>query len=392
MVLVDEKKGVYKDGHERPDVVAARIAYVKENADKYDDCMEHYSGDNMEVVVPAANGVHTHVSVYHDECIVAQNEGKNAYWGFLGAQDKCFAKSKGKSLMVSGFICHCHGEMSVASADMPEPVESPTALDEAAEIELSTVNTEPPPAKKQKQATMDSFLGGSGSGAPVAVKSTPAAPTPNGDDTPDTVEQKGLFNHSEKMFGAKTLSSFTVFEPGANAQGYWTGQDVVDQTVEVVKIFEKLHPGKIGVFEYDNSTNHSVLPKGALHAGSGVNKGAGGANAPGNPSGKNPTRMKNGWYIDKRTKQRVAQEMHLGNGLFKGSQQILRERGMVPVPALGKCTKQSRTKKKKKNVNECDPEARCCCHNVRVILQYYYLLLCIFRVVTVGLRFIRHAR
>ena len=59
-------------------------------------------------------------------------------------------------------------------------------------------------------------------------------------------------------------SSFTHIERGKNGDGWWTGENVVDQTREVVPIFEFVHPGKIGMFICDNSTNHSCYPPGAL--------------------------------------------------------------------------------------------------------------------------------
>jgi hypothetical protein len=39
MDLIDEEKGVFKDGHEREDVVTARNAYVKANEQLYDYLM-----------------------------------------------------------------------------------------------------------------------------------------------------------------------------------------------------------------------------------------------------------------------------------------------------------------------------------------------------------------
>jgi hypothetical protein len=64
MVIKDDKKGLYKDGHERPDVVAARIAYIKETRDVFDGCMDHWNGDDMGNVVPPPHGEATHVSVF----------------------------------------------------------------------------------------------------------------------------------------------------------------------------------------------------------------------------------------------------------------------------------------------------------------------------------------
>ncbi|CAJ0650541.1 4754_t:CDS:2, partial [Entrophospora sp. SA101] len=47
-------------------------------------------------------------------------------------------------------------------------------------------------------------------------------------------------------------------KPGANCEGWWTSKHLVKQIVEkAIPIFEKLHPGSIGLFAFDNATSHA---------------------------------------------------------------------------------------------------------------------------------------
>jgi hypothetical protein len=81
----------------------------------------------MDTVTPAAGGEATHVFVFHDDCIVAQNEKSSSYWGAAGSQDRCFAKPKGKPLMLSRFICHCHGISSVQTNNLEAATATPAS-------------------------------------------------------------------------------------------------------------------------------------------------------------------------------------------------------------------------------------------------------------------------
>jgi hypothetical protein len=83
-------------------------------------------------------------------------------------------------------------------------------------------------------------------------------------------------------------------------------------------MFEKLHPGCVAVFLFDNSTNHGAFSPDALNANK-MNL---------NPGGKQPA-LRNGWFtLDG---SRVMQEMiypsgHTNAGAPKGIKQVLLER------------------------------------------------------------------
>ena len=104
-----------------------------------------------------------------------------------------FRKTKGKPIMVSGFICACHGAMRVIGG-------------EKAKLE---------------------------------------AELPSG------------FKLPSKMFPGQLSAFTSIEPgPGEGDDGWWKGGGVVAQAKEVINIFESLHPGQKGVFTFDNSTNH----------------------------------------------------------------------------------------------------------------------------------------
>jgi len=73
-VRVSEKKGLYKDGHERPDVVEYRERYVTEFKEQFEPHLAVYSGDEMADITEPAGGA-KFVEVDHDEVIFSANEG-----------------------------------------------------------------------------------------------------------------------------------------------------------------------------------------------------------------------------------------------------------------------------------------------------------------------------
>jgi len=54
-------------------------------------------------------------------------------------------------------------------------------------------------------------------------------------------------------------------EPGKDREGYWTAENVLEQIkTKAIPIFEILYPNCIGVFAFDNSSNHAIFAKDAL--------------------------------------------------------------------------------------------------------------------------------
>jgi hypothetical protein len=104
------KKGIYYDGHEREDVVE----YRKEFLDRmlvFDRLRSKFEGDEMTEIEPRleANEV-KHVLVVHDESIFNANDGEKVVW--LQKDEQILRKKgQGRSIMVSAFLCECHGPL-----------------------------------------------------------------------------------------------------------------------------------------------------------------------------------------------------------------------------------------------------------------------------------------
>lgn len=106
-------KGWFTDAHERPDVVASRVKFLADMAE-LETRMTFYRGDDMSIPVPAElkDGEKEAVLVTHDESTFYCNEGRRFFW-LENGKKKLLPKSKGTSIMISGFCCHCHGFMSL---------------------------------------------------------------------------------------------------------------------------------------------------------------------------------------------------------------------------------------------------------------------------------------
>ena len=70
----------------------------------------------MEIrVVPVLqDGERIVVLIFHDESIYNSNDSSNVKWVLRGSAE-LFPKSRGRCLMVSGFICDCHGFLRVGN-------------------------------------------------------------------------------------------------------------------------------------------------------------------------------------------------------------------------------------------------------------------------------------
>jgi hypothetical protein len=102
-------KSCFVDGHERDDVVAHRLRFLDEMYE-LERRMEVYEGENMDVVVPPQlqAGEKRVVFVTHDESVFYSNDAKKVIWKKEG-ENELRPKSAGQSIMVSGFVCACHG-------------------------------------------------------------------------------------------------------------------------------------------------------------------------------------------------------------------------------------------------------------------------------------------
>lgn len=112
---VTASKGWFTDAHERVDVIASREIFLTEMLE-LERRMCHYEGENMDTRIEPdlLVGENEVVLITHDESTFYCNEGRRFFW-LENGKKKLLPKSKGTSLMVSGFCCQCHGFMSLST-------------------------------------------------------------------------------------------------------------------------------------------------------------------------------------------------------------------------------------------------------------------------------------
>ena len=128
------------------------------------------------------------------------------------------------------------------------------------------------------------------------------------------------------------LEAAVYFEYGKTDDGYWTGEELLDQVVKkALPIGEVLYPGYELLFIFDNATSHSVYAKDALQIGN-MNKYSGGQQS----------FLRPGWY-ERVNRDIISQEMSLAmqnpetgqlSQFQKGIQTVLVERGLWPQRGL----------------------------------------------------------
>jgi len=203
------RKGIFVDGHDREDVVSARIAFVKDLVEnilprthRYLDKKGKTSTDDVEDMaardnIPMGGYVHPSVNrpivlVWQDESTFAVNDSENSFWGDETMSGAGHAKkSEGQKIMVSGFITEEKGFLRLTDAEY---------------------------AGYKK----DNPLG--------------------------TMKQSGV----------------TYLEIGKNQDGYWTNDSFKKSLLENIEIGEYMFPNCQLVFMLDHSGNHRKQPEDAL--------------------------------------------------------------------------------------------------------------------------------
>ncbi|CAB4388705.1 unnamed protein product [Rhizophagus irregularis] len=110
--------------------------------------------------------------------------------------------------------------------------------------------------------------------------------------------------------------------------GYWKSKHMLDQLVhQAIPIFEILHPGCVGVFCFDQSTNHNAMAADALIV---VRMNL-------SPGGTQP-KMRDGWYINENGEKLVHSMVFPDNHKLKekpkGIKQVLTERNIWPEKGI----------------------------------------------------------
>ena len=81
------------------------------------ECRMLQYADDMSLVPPQDATQKLCVLITHDESTFYCNEGKKLFW-LENKKKKLLPKSKGSSIMVSGFMCPCHGFMKEESTTL----------------------------------------------------------------------------------------------------------------------------------------------------------------------------------------------------------------------------------------------------------------------------------
>ncbi|KAF0716714.1 Aste57867_2706 [Aphanomyces stellatus] len=104
------KKNVYTDGHERDDVIAYRAKFCQ-HFHSYSNRMRFFSGDDMATIEPPITPDETKIIwVTHDESVFYANDDGGKGWSQADNHD-LHKKGRGRSIMVSDFLCPCHGRL-----------------------------------------------------------------------------------------------------------------------------------------------------------------------------------------------------------------------------------------------------------------------------------------
>lgn len=235
---------IYYDGHERQDVIEYRKEWAARMCN-HRNTMVEYEGENMEIALePARCRVweKRKVLVTHDECTFYSNDGKDRFW-LMNNESVIKKKGQGSSLMVSDFLCPCHG---------------PLRLDEETARRLNL---------------------------PVAARE--------------------------------------IILPGKNRQGWWKSEDMVKQLREkALPIFAALHPNDVGIFVFDQSSNHNAYRLNALVT----------SRMTLNSKEEKTYKFKDGWFI--KDHHRIIQSMfEIKNGQpwFKGIKKVSAHKDIQPT-------------------------------------------------------------
>jgi len=114
----EKRKDVFYDGHERPDVVQYRKEWLKRMFN-YKQLMKDYNGEMLdEIIEPQLQpDEKEHVIITHDESHFYANEGQKKLW-IQDGEDILRPKYQGRSIMVSDFLCACHGSLQLTDEQL----------------------------------------------------------------------------------------------------------------------------------------------------------------------------------------------------------------------------------------------------------------------------------
>lgn len=104
------KKGVYVDGHEREDVVAYRLKWLKEKLEQDVESLTWLpTAEERLIFLSEPLSFRLFVELIHDECVFFANDDEKTQWLEEGTTMAPRPKSHGKGIMVSGYMTELDG-------------------------------------------------------------------------------------------------------------------------------------------------------------------------------------------------------------------------------------------------------------------------------------------
>ena len=120
--VITPRKGIFIDGHERPDVVESRKAFLRRmiklgflnllNA----PTDESRAAIPTDIEPPTADKRDKTIFFFHDESTFNANDGQNLKWGMKG-EKIMKKKSRGAGIMVSDFVDERHGFLALTDSE-----------------------------------------------------------------------------------------------------------------------------------------------------------------------------------------------------------------------------------------------------------------------------------
>ncbi|TDL14382.1 hypothetical protein BD410DRAFT_817185 [Rickenella mellea] len=131
------KKGLYEDGHNRPDVLESRKKFL-DNLLALSKMMNTYDEKTLDPILPTLErGQKEHIFVTHDESIFHTNDLRRRVWLETG-QQPLRKKGNGRAIHVSDFLCEPTGRLKLSEAQIAEQLklapESRLAVTDARKI------------------------------------------------------------------------------------------------------------------------------------------------------------------------------------------------------------------------------------------------------------------
>ncbi|KAF8666923.1 hypothetical protein RHS04_09382 [Rhizoctonia solani] len=129
------------------------------------------------------------------------------------------------------------------------------------------------------------------------------------------------------------MEAQTIIEPGKNHNKYWDMDQLCKQLSSVLKIFDHMYPGCVGVLFFDQSSAHNAFADNALVASQMTVNGA----------GKNSKAMHNTFIpmdnpnpaLRGKHQSMVYPPGHKDAGKAKGMRDVLKERGLLNTLECG---------------------------------------------------------